>query len=103
MITVRSHWSFQSEYCDPVSGNEKGGGEGELGWFRRNFLVPVPEATELQSFNEKLLVVCAANRKRTISGKSMPVGQASEQQRSALLPLAEEGFPLAGRIVSAPC
>jgi transposase len=42
VIAFRSHWGFQSEYCNPASGNEKGGVEGEQGWFRRNFLVPVP-------------------------------------------------------------
>src|ERR1039457_4377209 len=94
MIAFRSHWGFQSEYCNPASGNEKGGVEGELGWFRRNFLVPVPEAANLEAFNEQLQAICAANRRRTISGKSMEVGQASEQERAALLPLAEEGFPL---------
>jgi len=54
MIAFRSHWGFQSEYCNPASGNEKGGVEGEQGWFRRNFLVPVPEAADLQAFNEQL-------------------------------------------------
>src|SRR5215469_9729056 len=44
IIAFRSHWGYQSEYCNPASGNEKGGVEGELGWFRRNFLTPVPEA-----------------------------------------------------------
>jgi transposase len=94
MIAFRSHWGFQSQYCNPASGNEKGGVEGELGWFRRNFLVPVPEASDLQAFNEQLLAICAGNRGRTISGKSITVGQASEQERAALLPLAEDGFPL---------
>jgi transposase len=94
MIAFRSHWGFQSEYCNPASGNEKGGVEGELGWFRRNFLVPVPEAANLEAFNEQLQAICAGNRSRTISGKSLEVGQASQQERSVLLPLAEEGFPL---------
>lgn len=94
MIAFRSHWGFQSQYCNPASGNEKGGVEGELGWFRRNFLVPVPEAADLQAFNEQLHAICASNRNRTISGKSMTVGQAREQERGALSPLAEEGFPL---------
>jgi hypothetical protein len=31
IIAFRSHWGFQSEYCNPASGNEKGGVEGELG------------------------------------------------------------------------
>jgi transposase len=94
MIAFRSHWGFQSAYCNPASGNEKGGVEGEQGWFRRNFLVPVPEAADLQAFNEQLRAACDANRHRTISGKSMTVGQASEQERATLLPLAAEGFPL---------
>lgn len=94
MIAFRSHWGFQSEYCNPASGNEKGGVEGEQGWFRRNFLVPVPEAADLQAFNEQLRATCEANRRRTISGKSMTVGQASEHERATLLPLAAEGFPL---------
>jgi transposase len=47
IIAFRSHWGYQSEYCNPASGNEKGGVEGELGWFRRNLLVPVPEASDL--------------------------------------------------------
>src|ERR1700738_115458 len=29
IIAFRSHWGYQSEYCNPASGNEKGGGEGE--------------------------------------------------------------------------
>ena len=94
MIAFRSHWGYQSEYCNPASGNEKGGVEGEVGRFRRNVLVPVPEAVDLQTFNEQLYLLCAENRRRTISGKSMTVEQASEQERAALLPLAEEGFPL---------
>jgi transposase len=94
MIAFRSHWGFQSEYCNPARGNEKGGVEGELGWFRRNHLVPVPEAPDLQAFNEQLEACCTASHSRTISGKSTTVGQASDHERTLLSPLPEEGFPL---------
>lgn len=47
MIAFRSHWGFASEYRNPARGNEKGGVEGELGWFRRNWLVSAPEAEDL--------------------------------------------------------
>ena len=43
-IAFRSHWGFQSEFCTPGQGHEKGGVEGEGGYFRRNHLVPVPKA-----------------------------------------------------------
>lgn len=93
IIAFRSHWGYQSEYCNPAKGNEKGGVEGELGWFRRNFLVPVPEAKDLAALNGQLLAACVANRDRTIHGKGMTVGEASHYERAFLLPLVAEGFP----------
>lgn len=94
MIAFRSHWGFQSSYCTPGQGHEKGGVEGELGWFRRNYLTPVPEAENLGSLNEKLLEMCHAARQRTIEGKSAPVNELSRQERAHLLAPAEEGFAL---------
>jgi transposase len=94
IIAFRSHWGYQSEYCNPAKGNEKGGVEGELGWYRRNCLVPVPEAKDLATLNEQLLAACVANRNRTMSGRSMTVGEASQYERALLSPLVEEGFPL---------
>jgi transposase len=92
MIAFRSHWGYQSAYCTPAKGNEKGGVEGELGWFRRNCLTPVPEARDLEDLNEQLMQACIANRQRTIEGKSLAVGEAALQERPFLQPLAEEGF-----------
>jgi transposase len=94
IIAFRSHWGYLSEYCNPASGNEKGGVEGELGWFRRNLLVPVPEASDLNALNEHILADCVANRSRTIIGRSMTIGAASELERAYLSPMAEEGFPI---------
>ena len=94
MIAFRSHWGYQSAYCNPAKGNEKGGVEGELGWFRRNCLTPVPEAANLEALNEQLLERCIANRKRTLAGRSAPIAEACRQERAHLLPPAEDGFPL---------
>lgn len=94
MIAFRSHWGFQSEYCNPASGNEKGGVEGEVGRFRRNYLTPVPEVAGIDALNERLLAHCIEERKRRISGRTETVGEASLTERGALQPLAEEGFPL---------
>jgi len=68
--------------------------EGEVGRYRRNCLVPVPEASDLAELNERLLARCVASRSRTIEGKSMTVGEASEMERAHLLPLAGERFPI---------
>ena len=68
--------------------------EGELGWFRRNCLTPVPEAANLEALNEQLLEMCFATRKRTLQGRSVSIFEASLQECTFLLPLAEEGFAL---------
>ena len=82
------------EYCNPASGNEKGGVEGEVGRYRRNWLVPVPEAADLAELNQRLLAGCLASRSRTISGRTMTVGEASQMERPHLLPAAAERFPI---------
>ncbi len=51
LIAFRSHWGFQTEFCNPARGNEKGGVEGEVGYFRRNHLVPVPRVKDLAELN----------------------------------------------------
>ena len=38
-MAFRSHWRFAAEFCTPGEGHEKGGVEGEGGYFRRNHLV----------------------------------------------------------------
>jgi len=95
MIAFRSHWGFAGEYCNPARGNEKGGVEGELGWFRRNWLVPVPEAEDLENFNSWLLARCVETQRHVISGRGVTIGDALRAEQPYLLPLAEERFPVA--------
>lgn len=95
LIAFRSHWGFQAEFCNPARGNEKGGVEGEVGYFRRNHLVPVPRVQDLAELNALLLDGCRRDQQRRIAGKQMAVGEAIEIEREHLLPLATEGFELA--------
>ena len=94
-IAFRSHWGFQAEFCNPARGNEKGGVEGEAGYFRRNHLVPVPKVKDLGELNDYLRTCCRQDEQRRIHGKPHPVGEAMRLEREHLLPLASEGFELA--------
>jgi len=94
-IAFRSHWKFEAVFCTPGEGHEKGGIEGEGGYFRRNHWVPVPQAKDLEDLNEQLLAACYDDERRKIAGREMTVGQAVLAEREHLLPLAEEGFDLA--------
>jgi transposase len=94
-IAFRSHWGFSSEFCNPARGNEKGGVEGEVGYFRRNHLVPVPRVKDLAELNQLLLQACREDEQRRIAGKPLAVGEAQRIEGEHLLPLAAEGFELA--------
>jgi hypothetical protein len=98
MIAFRSHWGFASEYCRPARGNEKGGVEMELGWFRRNWLVPVPEADDLESFNRWLYARCGEAQQHIISGRRIAVSDAMRDEQPRLLPLVAEPFAIAETI-----
>lgn len=94
-IAFRSHWRFQSEFCNPARGNEKGGVEGEGGYFRRNHWVPLPEAGDLDELNAYLERCCREDQSRVLAGRSETVGTAMLTEQPHLLPLAAELFDLA--------
>src|ERR1700687_1642033 len=54
-IAFRSHWRFESDFCTPAEGHEKGGVEGEGGYFRRNHMVPVPNVASWEELDIFLL------------------------------------------------
>jgi transposase len=94
-IAFRSHWRFASEFCTPGEGHEKGGIEGEAGYFRRNHWVPIPQAADLAALNAQLLAACQADQRRVLAGRADPVGVLMQREQPHLLPLPAEGFDLA--------
>jgi Mu transposase-like protein len=95
-IAFRSHWGFQSEFCTPDEGHEKGGVEGENGYFRRNHLVPLPKVRSLEELNEWLTQSAREDGQRIVGERTQTVGAGMNLEREHLLPLAKEGFDLAG-------
>lgn len=50
------HYGFNSNFCNPNSGNEKGSVEAKVGYHRRNMFVPIPEFNDLKAYNKELLL-----------------------------------------------
>jgi transposase len=94
-IAFRSHWRFEAEFCTPAEGHEKGGVENEVGTFRRNHWVPVPQARDLAELNAQLLAACRADEARILAGRTETVGAAMRIEDRFLLPLGQEDFDLA--------
>jgi transposase len=93
-IAFRSHWGFESEFCTPGQGHEKGGVEGEVGYFRRNHLVPVPKVASWEAFNALLRACSREDEQRIIGDRTETVGAAMIREREHLKPL-KEGLDLA--------
>jgi transposase len=94
-VIFRSHWRFEAEFCTPAEPHEKGGIEGEAGYFRRNHWVPVPTAADIADRNRQLLEDCREDEHRLIGGRGQTVGAGMVIEREHLLPLASEGADLA--------
>jgi transposase len=57
-VRFRSHYLFESRFCTPAQGHEKGGVESDVGYSRRNFLVPLPKVADFDELNALLLTAC---------------------------------------------
>jgi hypothetical protein len=93
-IAFRSHWRFTAEFCTPAEPQEKGGIEGEAGYFRRNHWVPVPKVSDLATLNQQLLRACQQDEQRILAGRDQSLGAALLIERNHLLPVAAEGMDL---------
>ena len=93
-VALRSHYGFESFFCQPglKGAHEKGGVEGEIGRFRRRHLVPVPKVAILAELNEHIAAADVLDDSRVITGRSVTIGAAFAAEREALMPLPAEAF-----------
>jgi transposase len=90
----RSWYGFEAFYCEPGIGgaHEKGGVEGEIGRFRRGFLVPVPHAGSLGELNARLAEADLADGRRHIGYRAASVAEDFAAEQRFLAPLPGDGF-----------
>ena len=81
-------------YCQPgiAGAHEKGGVEGQIGWFRRNHLVPVPDVPSIGVLNTMIDQWDADDEVRRIGSRARTVGEFLAIERPLLKPLPEEPF-----------
>jgi transposase len=91
-IHLRSHYLFESGFCTPRKGNEKGSVEGRVGYGRRNFFVPLPAFGTRLELNAWLLARCREEWARIPEGRAISIGQALEEERKRMRPLPRIAF-----------
>jgi transposase len=94
-VALRSHYLYESWFTlvGIEGAHEKGGVENEVGRFRRNHLVPVPQVADLAELNDLLLACCIRDLGRTIAGRSETVGARLSEEIDVLRPLPVSPFP----------
>lgn len=95
----RSHYGIDAFYCQPGIGgaHEKGGVEGQIGWFRRNHLVPIAEVDSIAELNAMVDAWDLADEQRRIGTRAHTVGEHFAVERPLLQPLPEDAFETGSR------
>ncbi|WP_432089801.1 IS21 family transposase [Streptomyces sp. bgisy095] len=90
----RSHYGLEALYCQPgIRGaHEKGGVEGQIGWFRRNHLAPVPEVDTLAELNAMIDRWDQEDDARRIRSRPRTIGAYFAAEQPLLAPLPQEPF-----------
>lgn len=86
-VTFRSAWLFDSRFCSPARGNEKGRVENMVKFAEHNFFVPVPVINSLDELNEQLEGCCKLYLSHTQARQSETVGARFRAEKTSLLPL----------------
>lgn len=88
----RGHYLFESHYCTPGAGNEKGRVEHSVGFSRRRFMVPRPEVESYEELNRYLLKRCIGDDNRRVKGESRSIGEMWQAEKPHLRPLPNHRY-----------
>lgn len=92
-ITFRSYYLFESNYCTPAQGHEKGGVESDIGYAQRNFFAPIPKVKDFASLNNQLRQACLNDMQRRVRGEDRLVADVWQAEKVALLPANPVDYP----------
>jgi transposase len=91
-LRLQSHFAFAAHFCNVRQAHEKGHVEGGVGYLRRNFLVPVPQAACWEEHNTQLAAACQREWQRPAAGGAQTTAALLASDRKAFLPLPQEPF-----------
>jgi hypothetical protein len=86
-LHFHSVYRFEALFANVHAGWEKGSVENLVGYARRNYLVPLPEGTDLEAINAKLREHCLSDQQRIMAGRTDPIAACMAFERTTLGPL----------------
>jgi transposase len=94
---LQSHYLFRDRFGRPGRGNDKGNVEGMVGFGRRTFMVPIPEAADIDALNAMLLERCQARQDAILRGAEGTIGARLAADRAAFSALPATPFDACDR------
>lgn len=82
----QAHYGFHAEFCAPGKGNEKGGVENGVGYFRRSALSPVPNVTGDGELDRLIHSWMATDDERHLAPRSATVATLWQAEAPRLIP-----------------
>jgi transposase len=86
-LHFHSVYRFEALFANVHAGWEKGSVENLVGDARRNYLVPLPEGTDLEAINADLRANCLADQQRIMARRTDPIASRLQLERTYLGPL----------------
>jgi len=78
-----THYGFRADFANPEAGWEKGLVEDLVGWARRSFFVPIPQASSFEELNEQILDKILKHRDHRPTGRGgKTLGELWDEERA---------------------
>ena len=91
-VALQSTYGFRAHHCNPAQGHEKGLVEGLVGYFRRTYLVPLPDVSDWAELNRFLQARTIEEERLRRRGHSTTVGERFALEQPLLGPLPPTPF-----------
>ena len=91
-LQLKSHYLFDTHFCQIRRANEKGVVESMVKYSRLNFLAPAPQVRDLEDLNRRLLEQCVEDRKRRLRGQKATKDVLLPEDQAAFLSLPAAPF-----------
>ena len=91
-----AHYGFETRFCNPYSGHEKGSTENAVGFLRRNLMVPTPSAEGWDRLTDAWLERCDEIARGVHYREDVPIRDLFETDLDHMLPLPPSMFDACG-------
>ncbi len=91
-LELKSHYLFETRFCNVRKGNEKGHVENLVKYAQRRFMTPLPEFSSLEGLNFHLFRECRRDLERRAARSDKTKGELLKEEQERLLDLPPVRF-----------